>query len=126
VATVLLPRSLLALFLGVDRRHEVAGETVGAVIVALDLTVPGLRDRLVESGPRLRPHINVFVDGSPAELATPVALASVIHVIPAVSGGAPTTRRQPAAPRFSRAVRGSTRMGRTAPFAPRSGPGRGT
>ena len=87
MATVLLPRSLLALFPGVERRHEVAGETVAAVIEALDGTVPGLRDRLVEAGPRLRPHINVFVDGLPASLDSVVAGASVIHVIPAVSGG---------------------------------------
>ncbi len=64
-----------------------AGETVAAVIDALDGTVPGLRDRLVEAGPRLRPHINVFVDGLPAALDSTVAGASVIHVIPAVSGG---------------------------------------
>jgi molybdopterin synthase sulfur carrier subunit len=88
VATVLLPRSLLALFPGVERRHEVAGDSVAAVIDTLDGTVPGLRDRLVESGPRLRPHINVFVDGAPASLASPVAVDAVIHVIPAVSGGA--------------------------------------
>ncbi len=88
MATVLLPRSLLALFPGVERRHEVAGDSVAAVIDTLDGTVPGLRDRLVESGPRLRPHINVFVDGAPASLASPVAVDAVIHVIPAVSGGA--------------------------------------
>ena len=88
MATVLLPRSLLALFPGVDRRHEVGGESVGAVIDALDLTVPGLRDRLVEAGPRLRPHINVFVDGAPADLTTPVPAGAMVHVIPAVSGGA--------------------------------------
>jgi molybdopterin converting factor small subunit len=87
MATVLLPRSLLALFPGVERRHDVAGSTVAAVIAALDGTVPGLRDRLVEAGPRLRPHINVFVDGSPASLDSPVAPEAVIHVIPAVSGG---------------------------------------
>ena len=87
MATVLLPRSLLALFPGVERRHEVPGDTVVAVIDTLDGSVPGLRDRLVESGPRLRPHINVFVDGSPASLESEVAAGSVIHVIPAVSGG---------------------------------------
>ena len=37
-------------------------------------------------GPRLRPHINVFVDGDPADLATSVD-APTVHVIPAVSGG---------------------------------------
>lgn len=87
MATVLLPRSLLALFPGVDRRHVVVGDSVAAVIEALDDAVPGLRDRLVEAGPRLRPHINVFVDGTPADLASPVGAAAVVHVIPAVSGG---------------------------------------
>jgi sulfur-carrier protein len=89
VATVLLPRSLLALFPGVERRHEVAEGTVASALEELDRTVPGLRDRLVEPGPRLRPHINVFVDGEPGDLASPVAGGSTIHVIPAVSGGAP-------------------------------------
>ena len=87
MATVLLPRSLLALFPGVDRRHDVPGETVDAILVALDARVPGMRDRLVEAGPRLRRHINVFVDGAPADLATAVASEATVHVIPAVSGG---------------------------------------
>lgn len=87
MATVLLPRSLLTLFPGVDRRHEVAGGTVAELLAALDGEVPGLRDRLVEAGPRLRPHINVFVDGHPADLGTPVEASSTVHVIPAVSGG---------------------------------------
>ena len=88
MATVLLPRSLLALFPGAERRHEVAGTTVEEVLSAVDVGVPGLRDRLVESGPRLRPHINVFVDGLPADLTTPVGATATVHVIPAVSGGA--------------------------------------
>lgn len=87
MATVLLPRSLLALFPGADRRHEVDGATVGELIDALDGRISGLRDRLVESGPRLRPHINVFVAGQPADLQTPVGEADTVHVIPAVSGG---------------------------------------
>jgi len=87
MATVLLPRSLLALFPGVERRHEVSGTTVDAVLTALEGRVPGLRDRLVEAGPRLRPHINVFVAGQPATLASPVADGDTVHVIPAVSGG---------------------------------------
>ncbi len=87
MATVLLPRSLLALFPGVEKRHDVPGETVGQLIDRLDGNVPGLRDRLVEAGPMLRRHINVFVDGEPAALDTAVGSASVVHVIPAVSGG---------------------------------------
>jgi molybdopterin synthase sulfur carrier subunit len=87
VATVLLPRSLLALFPGAERRYDVAGTSVAELLAALDAAVPGMRDRLVEAGPRLRPHINVFVDGLPADLATSVSPEARVHVIPAVSGG---------------------------------------
>ncbi len=87
MATVLLPRSLLALFPGVERRHVLPGSTVEAVINELEAQIPGIRDRLVEAGPRLRPHINVFVAGQPATLATAVDDGDTIHVIPAVSGG---------------------------------------
>ena len=72
MATVLLPRNLLDLFPGAERRQTVEGETVDAIVRELDARVPGMRDRLVDAGPRLRPHINVFVAGEPAELDTPV------------------------------------------------------
>ena len=87
MATVMLPGSLIALFPGTPRRQEVTGGTVADVLVELDRNVPGMRDRLVEAGPRLRPHINVFVDGSPADLGTTVSPTAVVHVLPAVSGG---------------------------------------
>ena len=87
MATVLLPRSLLELFPGVERRQLVDGATVNAVVHGLDARVPGMRERLVEAGPRLRPHINVFVAGVPADLDTPVGPDDTVHVIPAVSGG---------------------------------------
>jgi sulfur-carrier protein len=87
MATVLLPRSLLALFPGVERRHQLPGESIDDLLAALDAEAPGMRDRLVEEGPRLRPHINVFVDGRPADLSTPVGADATVHVIPAVSGG---------------------------------------
>jgi sulfur-carrier protein len=87
VATVHLPRSLVALFPGTERRVEAGGATVAEVIDALDARVPGLRNRLVDAGPTLRAHINVYVDGDPADLSTPVPEKSTVHVIPAVSGG---------------------------------------
>jgi sulfur-carrier protein len=87
MATVLLPASLIALFPGTAKRHDVPGESVAAVIDALDRSVPGVRDRLLESATRLRPHINVFFDGEPADLTTSVGSAAVVHVLPAVSGG---------------------------------------
>jgi molybdopterin converting factor small subunit len=44
-------------------------------------------DRLCEPGTRLPPHIRVFVDQSPAELATPVSADDRIDVLTAITGG---------------------------------------
>ena len=87
MAEVHLPRSLVALFPGAPRRIEAHGATLAEVIADLDSQVPGIRNRIVDAGPVIRPHINIFVDGQRASLATAVGDAAVVHVIPAVSGG---------------------------------------
>ena len=87
MADVLLPRSLVALFPGTPRRVQASGATVADVIANLDAQVPGMRNRLLDAGPSIRTHLNVFVGGQRATLATPVAADAVVHVIPAVSGG---------------------------------------
>ncbi len=87
MVTVVLPRSLVALFPGADRRVSVDGSTVTEVIDALDARWPGMRDRLCVPGPALREYINVFVDTHPADLSTPVPAHGVVHVLPAVAGG---------------------------------------
>ena len=85
---VVLPRSLVALFPGAERRHRVEGTTVAEVIDGLEAVVPGIRNRLLDAGPVIRTHLNVYVAGQRATLSTPVPDAAVVHVIPAVSGGA--------------------------------------
>lgn len=87
MAVVHVPRSLAAVIPGMPRTLEVEGADLGAVIDALEAAHPGVLDRLCEPGPRIRPFINVFVDGSRADLTTPVRATSVIHVVPAVAGG---------------------------------------
>ena len=87
MAQVRLPGNLVALFPGTPRRVEAEGATVREVLASLDARVPGMEDRLLTAGPQIREHIKVFVDGRQAELATPVAPGSIVHVIPAVSGG---------------------------------------
>jgi molybdopterin converting factor small subunit len=87
VATVVLPRSLVALFPGAERRAAVPGATVAEIIAGLDEHVPSIADRLIGAGPTIREHLNVFVDGERAALATPVGPDAVVHIIPAVSGG---------------------------------------
>jgi len=86
-AVVHLPRSLVALFPGAERRMAAHGATVADVIADLDRRVPGLRNRVVDAGPVLRRHLNVFVAGELAGLDTPVPAGADVHVIPAVSGG---------------------------------------
>jgi molybdopterin converting factor small subunit len=87
VVTVLLPRSLVALIPAAPRRCEIEAATVAEAIDRLDELAPGIRNRLVDAGPTIRTHINIFVDHDPATLATPLRVDSTIHVIPAVSGG---------------------------------------
>ena len=83
----MLPRSLVSLIPGTVRRSEVEASTVAEAIDALDAQTPGLRNRLVDSGPMIRQHIKVFVDGVQATLDTPIPDGATVHVIPAVSGG---------------------------------------
>ncbi len=60
---VLLPRALVDLFPGAPRRLELAAPTVAAMIDELDMRWPGMADRLRDSSPRIRRHLNIFVAG---------------------------------------------------------------
>ncbi|MGZ3642032.1 MAG: MoaD/ThiS family protein [Candidatus Limnocylindrales bacterium] len=86
--TVVLPRSLADLFPGMPRRVGLeGGASVSEVIDELERRWPGVRDRLCDPGPVLREYINVYVDGEPARIDTPVAAGATVHVLPAVAGG---------------------------------------
>ena len=88
MADVHLPTTLMPLFSGLPRRLDVDAPTVDGAIDLLDEQWPGFRDRLCEPGrPKLRPHINVYVDRERAELETQLELSSRIDVIAAISGG---------------------------------------
>jgi molybdopterin converting factor small subunit len=87
MADLHLPTTLPPLFDGLPRRLDIDAATVAEVIERLDERWPGLRDRLCEPGPALRPHINVYVDRERAELDTPLEARSRVDVIAAISGG---------------------------------------
>ena len=61
--------------------------TVGEAIAALDARWPGMRDRICDSTPRLRRHLNVFVEGERATLDTGLAPGAEIIIMTAISGG---------------------------------------
>ncbi len=66
-----------------------AGATVADVITSLEAQYPGLQARLTTDG-QLRPELAVVVDGqtSPLKLRQPLAEASEVHFVVAISGGA--------------------------------------
>lgn len=87
MAELHLPPVVLSLFPGLPRELEVEAATVNEAIDRLNQQWPGLRDRLVEPGPKLRPHINVYVDRERGGLETELAAGSRLDVIAAISGG---------------------------------------
>jgi molybdopterin converting factor small subunit len=87
MVTVILPRSLVSLIPGTQRSCEIEAATVAEAIDRLDVQTPGIRNRLLDAGPMIRQHINVYVDAEPATLETPLKPDSTMHIIPAVSGG---------------------------------------
>ena len=85
--TAVLPAALLSLFPGSESRVELAAATVGDMLDALDARWPGMRDRLCDSTPSVRRHINIFVEGQRATLQTPLAPGTKVYVLTAISGG---------------------------------------
>ena len=84
---VLLPAALVNLFPGSERRVELFASRVDEAIDALNQRWPGMRDRLCDSRPAIRRHINVFVDGERASLRTPIPAGGEVFIITAISGG---------------------------------------
>ena len=84
---VTLPAALVRLFPNALRRVELPAATVGEMIDGLDARWPGMRDRLCDSRPALRRHINVFVEGRRANLETRLAPGAEVTVLTAISGG---------------------------------------
>jgi molybdopterin synthase sulfur carrier subunit len=84
---VVLPAALVALFPGSASRVELRASTVGELLDALDARWPGMRDRLRDSTPAIRRHINVFVDGRRAGLETHLAPGAEVFILTAMSGG---------------------------------------
>jgi len=84
---VVLPRALLDIFPEAVPEVAVRARTVADVMDALEARWPGVRDRLCDSTPRIRKHINVFVDGKRAGLDTALRDGIKIYILTAISGG---------------------------------------
>ncbi|HET7696031.1 MAG TPA: ubiquitin-like small modifier protein 1 [Vicinamibacterales bacterium] len=64
---------------------------LSAALARLWAECPGIRDRVITEAGRVRPHINIFVDGENIRdaggLETPVGADAEVFILPAVSGG---------------------------------------
>ena len=72
-------------------RLDVPAGPLSAALTRLWTECPGVRDRVLTELGRVRPHINIFVDGQNIRdvsgLDTPVRADSEVFILPAVSGG---------------------------------------
>ena len=86
-ALVRLPAVLVALFPGAPRLVEVEAATVSDLVGELDRRWPGMRDRICDSTPAVRRHMNVFVNGERARLDSAVPPGADVFILTAISGG---------------------------------------
>jgi sulfur-carrier protein len=86
---VKLPAALVRLFPEATRQVEISApvETVGDAIDALDRRWPGMRDRICDTTPCIRRHMNVFVRGERSTLKTRLEPGDEMVVLTAISGG---------------------------------------
>ena len=67
---------------------EANGDTVGAVLDALEHRYPGIRFRMIVEQDRMRPHMRFFVNGvATFDLARPLRPADELQIVQALSGG---------------------------------------
>jgi molybdopterin synthase sulfur carrier subunit len=85
--TVKLPANLVDLFPGAYREVTMQAATVDDMMDELDRRWPGMRDRLCDTSPAVRKHINVFIDGSRVGLDATIAPGAIVYVLTAISGG---------------------------------------
>lgn len=85
--TVTLTHALVRLFPDARTTVTLEAATVDGLLNELDRRWPGMRDRLADTSPGIRRHINVFVDRQKATLSTPLREGSEVYVLTAMSGG---------------------------------------
>ncbi|MGH9037961.1 MAG: MoaD/ThiS family protein [Acidimicrobiia bacterium] len=89
-STVRIPTALRTLT-GGAAEVPAEGSTVGEVLKSLDVSHPGMGERLFDESGNLRRFVNVFLADEDIRfldaLSTPVTEGQVVSIIPAVAGG---------------------------------------
>ena len=88
--SVRIPTPLRRLTNG-DDRVEVEGDTLSAVIDALDGTFPGFKERLCDDDGGIRHFVNIYVNSEDVRrldgLSTVTKTGDEVSIVPAVAGG---------------------------------------
>ncbi|MBK0398969.1 MoaD/ThiS family protein [Limibaculum sp. M0105] len=87
VVRVYLPQALMLLFPDAPSALNLGAASVDEALDALDRRWPGMRERLADTRPAIRKHINIFIDGERATLATRLEAGDEVHILTAISGG---------------------------------------
>jgi molybdopterin converting factor small subunit len=66
---------------------DVAGDTAGAVVSALEAAYPPLRGWVADEQGALRRHVRLFLRGRAVALDAAVAPDDELHIVAAISGG---------------------------------------
>jgi molybdopterin synthase sulfur carrier subunit len=70
-----------------ESQHAVGGDTVKALLQALERKHPALAGWILDERIRIRRHINVYVNGELGDEDTRVNDRDRVEVLPAISGG---------------------------------------
>lgn len=74
-----------------DDSCDVDAATLGDVVMALEATYPGMRERLLDEGGEIRRFVNIFVNGEDVRfldgLTTTLDTGDEVSIVPAVAGG---------------------------------------
>ena len=88
--TVKIPTPLRKLTNG-ETSVDADGETIGAVVEALETAYPGMRERLIDESGDLRHFVNIYLNGEDVRyldgLNSPVGDKDELSIVPAVAGG---------------------------------------
>ncbi|MCC7364958.1 MAG: MoaD/ThiS family protein [Dehalococcoidia bacterium] len=90
MANVRIPQPLRNLT-GDKSTVTAGGATLSEVIIDLEATYPGMKDRLLDDGGELRRFVNIYVNGEDVRfldgLGTAIDAGSEVSIVPAVAGG---------------------------------------
>lgn len=85
--TVRLPAVLTNLFPDAPRSVEMQAASVREMVDQLNHRWPGMRDRICDTRPAIRKHMNVFLDGRRLGLDDSLEPGAEVFVLTAISGG---------------------------------------